>query len=875
MKKQLFALVAILTSQVMAVDFNKEISLGDCLSIPQCNQGVLSKGGWSSTDSGIRNSNIKKIKCEKRNGRANLGCMGLNIRCDKNAGCLIGCGDGLGCFTVYDQVCRDMDLDLQDKLKNFPYFEVWEKKTSYFETNLPKEIWNLIQLAAQFEIDCFEKKPSNAKGLGPQGGIYNHCPDLNHPTRNCNPVKGFTKMYSKEILAKAKNALYKKWDRIAKAQSNFNINKSPRNLFLLQGDFSSLDNASFDEYNAFVSKMESSKFLPNDLKKIVSKEKKLIAESKKYFEQECLFLEKASIEDLDVKTGLCTELSLTGQNYKNFTTKKEARLKTIEKEFWQQAVKQAEENPQDAIASNSLIDAYLTQYPKGDFVKQANELYEKTLAQEGLKEAKKDTLLGLSEKSLLKRYMMKYPHGKFAEHASTFLEKLLFSYSMSQIKNNTKDALRPNSHPEQYLSKYPNGKYRDSINIALEDANWKIYSQKCAENQTKASCEALFTFSAKFSSSIYLDSVRLLIDEPMWTSINVAECHFSENDECSEIEKYVATIPKGRYIKDAEKILEKAKNNSEKRDLEEQRKAEREERAMAWYEEYQNTTEGCSFNTKKDQYDYEWGEQSFPEKNGTIECVKRIDLTLDSLDTLNFKCIERQKIIVKGGKITKGDGFCVNANSDTLVRRSFSSSGKFKTTYYFPNKIIFSVGENGDYSIKSKELKLKDIYADKIITILSHAKTTSGLLYLYDVDNFEFDWTKSGQIKNIRITDYDNQKKVIGKLNIPLNAKGEKHGISEIYTASTNNFKIEWSNGKFKRIIGGGKKLKDSLCPKHVCANLIWQLQKSDIVYHNVPTMESSRDSGYQGFEEGWMLHYIAYLLGITINEGLEIWNSL
>ena len=156
MKKQLFALVAILTSQVMAVDFNKEISLGDCLSIPQCNQGVLSKGGWSSTDSGIRNSNIKKIKCEKRNGRANLGCMGLNIRCDKNAGCLIGCGDGLGCFTVYDQVCRDMDLDLQDKLKNFPYFEVWEKKTSYFETNLPKEIWNLIQLAAQFEIDCFE-----------------------------------------------------------------------------------------------------------------------------------------------------------------------------------------------------------------------------------------------------------------------------------------------------------------------------------------------------------------------------------------------------------------------------------------------------------------------------------------------------------------------------------------------------------------------------------------------------------------------------------------------------------------------------------------------------------------------------------------------
>lgn len=576
-----------------------------------------------------------------------------------------------------------------------------------------------------------------------------------------------------------------------------------------------------------------------------------------------------------MKTEFCTDFSLTSQKYKNFTTKKEARLKVIEKEFWQQTVKQAEENPQDAISSNSLIDAYLTKYPKGDFVKQANELYEKTLAQEGLKEAKKDTLLGLSEKSLLKRYLMKYPHGKFAEHASAFLEKILFNYSMSQIKNDAKDALRPNSYPEQYLNKYPNGKYRDSLNTALEDAYWKIYSQKCAENQTKASCESLFTFSAKFPSSIHLDSARLLIDEPMWTSIKVAGCQFSEDVECSEIEKYVEATPKGKHIKDAEKILVKAKNNSEKRNLEEQRKVEREERAMAWYEEFQNATEGCSFNTKKDQYDYEWGEQSFPEKNGTIECVKKIDLTLDSLDTLNFKCIEIQKIIVKGGKITKGNGFCVNANSDTLVRRTLSNSGKLKTTYYFPNKIIFSVGENGDYSIKSKELKLKDIDADKIITILLQAKTTSGLLYLYDVDNFEFDWTKSGQIKNIRITDYDNQKKVIGKLNIPLNAKGEKHGISEIYTASTNNFKIEWSNGRFKRIIGGGKRLKYSLCPKHVCANLIWQLQKSDIVNHYVPTMESSRDLGYQGFEEGWMLHYIAYLLGITINEGLEIWSSL
>lgn len=791
MKKQLFALVAILMSEGMAVDFNKEISLEDCKSMSICRQGILLEGSWEST--------------------------GFNeARCD-----------GFGCWNIYNQTCQDFQKKLEDDLISFSSLGVWGKSKSYSKSDYPEEVWKLIENSAQFEIDCFEKQPAKVTRLGANAKIYEHCTDRTF--RDCKPINGFTKKYSSRVLKKAKELLYKEWRMISNAQNNYAKGKCPRNLSLLQGDFSSLSKASFDEYNASVSKMDASKFLSDDLKKIVSKEKKLIAESKKYFEQKCLFLEKASIEDLEVKTELCTDYSLTGQDYKNFITKKDARIKAIEREFWQQTVKQAEENPQDAIASNSLIDAYLIKYPKGDFVKQANELYEKTLAQEGLKE----------------------------------------------IKNDAKDALRPNSYPEQYLNKYPNGKYRDSLNIALEDANWKVFSQNCAENQTKASCEALFTFSAKFPSSIHLDSVRLLIDEPMWKSIKVAECHFSEDVECSEIEKYVATIPKGRHINDAENILVKAKNNSEERDLEEQRKAEREAQAMAWYEEFKNVTEGCSFNTKKDRYDYEWGEQSFPEKNGTIECVKKNDLTLDSLDTLNFKCIEMQTIIVKGGKITKGNGFCVNANSDTLVRRTFSSGGKFKTTYYFPNKITFSVGENGDYSIKSRELKLKDIDADKIITILSYAKTTSSLLYLYDVDNFEFDWTKSGQIKSIRITDYDNQKKVIGKINIPLNAKGEKHGISEIYTASTNNFKIEWSNGKSKRIIGGGKKLKDSLCPKHVCANLIWQLQKSDIVNHYVPTIESSRDLGYEGFENGWMLHYIAYLFGITINDALKIWSTL
>lgn len=876
MKKVYLGVIIFLCVRVaMAMDFDKEISLENCLSIPKCSQGVLSKGGWSSTDSGIRNSKIKDVRCVKKNGRANLGCMGLDIKCDEKSGCWIGCSDGWGCWTVYDQACRDMDLNLQDELKNFSFFEVWEKKASYFEINFPKEIWDLIQRAAQFEIDCFEKKPSNAKG--PQGAVYNHCPDMNHPTQNCNPVKDFTKMYSKEILAKAKNALYKKWNGVVNAQSIFNINESPRNLFLLQGEFFSLKEALFDEYYNFVNDMSKSTSLPKEISNYIAQEKRLLVKSKKFFEQKCTIVGNESLSILDEKEKNCTRFNLTDRNYSVYEEKKNKRLKDIEREFWEKAQKQVNEAPLIAVGERSLINEYLNKYPNGDFVKQAKVLYEKTLAQEGFKEAKKDTLLGLSEKSLLQRYLSEYPQGTFAKHASSFLEKLLFSYSMSQIKSAPKEAVLPNSYPEQYLKAYPNGEYNDSLSIALELIYWNNYSADCSTNQTKSSCEPLLEFLKKFPNSSHLDSARVLLDKPMWNTLKNNECVFYEDTGCSKIEQYIEMIPKGMHIKNAEKILEKAKNNSEKRDLEKQQKAEREERAAAWFEnEYQDLNEGCSFVAKKDRYDYEWGsDKAFPEKNGSLECIEKIDLTLDSLDTLNYKCVEIEKIIVKGGKIVNGKGFCVNANSDTLARRTFSSNGKFKTIYYFPYKIILSVNENGDYSINSTSVKLKDIASDKILSILSHAKRTSNLNYLYEIDNYEFEWTKNGQIKNIRITDYDGQNKVTGKLNTPLNAKGEKHGVSEIYTAATGNFKIEWNNGNFKRIFGGGKKLKTSLCPEHVCSNLIWELNKSEMIHHYVPTLESSRDTGYEGFENGWMLHYIAYLLGISINDALKIWSVL
>lgn len=875
MRIKILILLFILTNSGIAMDFDKEISLKSCLTISECNQGVLSEGGWAPTEAGIRNSKLRDIRCVVKNGRANLGCMGLNVECDNESGCWIGCSDGWGCWTVYDQACRDMDLNLQEEISNFPYHKVWEKKSSYFETNFPKEFWNLIQNAAQFEIDCYEKKPSNAKGH--KGQVYNHCPDLNNTTQNCKPVKGVTKTYSKEILKEAKDALYKKWTRIAKAQSHFDINEAPRNLKLLQGEFSSLKEATFDEYNSLVNSMDKSNSLPEDIKKYITQEKQFLNKSKKFFEQQCSITGNENFATLNEMQKKCTRFYLTSLSYNTFEKRKKKRLKDIEIEYWEKATKQAKDAPQEAIGIHSLIAEYLKKYPNGVFFKQAEDLYEKTLALEGKKEARRDTMLGLSEKSLLQKYLSKYPQGQFTSQIVSFLEKLLFNYSISQIKIDANRAILPNSYPEQYLQKYPAGKYIDSLNIALENAHWTIHSTQCKNNQTIKSCAPLFTFFSKFPKSKYIDSIRVLIDEPMWSSIDVKTCIYLEDDCCSEIEKYIESIPQGKHTKEAKKVIANAQHNSEKRENEEAEKKEREEKAIAWYSDYEYTTESCSFNTKKDTYDFEWNEEvSFPEKNGIIECIEKKNLTLDSSDTLFYKCIETDKIIVKNRKISGGTGYCVNALEDTLIRKTYLNNGKDKNIMYFPGMITLTINENGVYSINSKKKKITELDFFAITQILSFVKSAKKLSYLNKVNNVEFEWTKSGQIKNILIKEIDDNDKILSKLIIPLNAKGQLNGISEIYTASTGNFKIEWSNGSFKRIFDGGKKLKASLCPDYVCENLINELYLTKRSNHYVVTIESSRETAnYEGLEEGWMIYYISFLLGISINQGLEIWDAL
>ena len=44
LKKSTIGVFIVFMNAAMAIDFDKEISLEKCLSIPKCNQGVLSKG---------------------------------------------------------------------------------------------------------------------------------------------------------------------------------------------------------------------------------------------------------------------------------------------------------------------------------------------------------------------------------------------------------------------------------------------------------------------------------------------------------------------------------------------------------------------------------------------------------------------------------------------------------------------------------------------------------------------------------------------------------------------------------------------------------------------------------------------------------------
>ena len=118
-------------------------------------------------------------------------------------------------------------------------------------------------------------------------------------------------------------------------------------------------------------------------------------------------------------------------------------------------------------------------------------------------------------------------------------------------------------------------------------------------------------------------------------------------------------------------------------------------------------------------------------------------------------------------------------------------------------------------------MKLEKLEFKTVMQIVSFVKMARNLSYLYDVDDVKFYWTKLGQIKNIEVREYTENGRILAKVNMPLSAKGELNGAVDVYTGSTGNFKIEWSNGIFKRVLGGGKKLKASLCPDYGCSNLI------------------------------------------------------
>ena len=838
--KILLLIVVTAISVCATVDFKSAVSLSDCKSIAKCGRGLILNGSWESKGFD-------------------------NVRCD-----------GFGCWNMYNDACKSASAELFQKMEALPNQNIWGKIENYYEDGYPSEILNLIQMMAQFEIDCFEKQPKKVSRLGKNARVYERC--LDKAFQNCSTVKGFTKEYSVVVLSKAKELMDHSWNMVAAAQKQYQSGVSPRNLSLLGGDFAWLERASFDEYHNFLIEfIKKERNLPRPkMRTILTSEKDLLLKSKMQYEKDCLDLERASIESIDLKTKKCNDFSMTREKNAEFEKNKVLRLNTIEKELYTSALNQQKKEPLQALSKGSKLKEYLVKYPNGLYSNDARNLLEATLAQEGFKEASLDTAKGLSEESLLYSYLTKFSNGKYRDSVVTFLEKMFYYYSLSQIKNNPQASLQDDGYPEQYLKKYPEGKYRDSMLFYYEKAYWLNYSSLCLSNNTVDGCRALFVYPHKFSNGIHLDSCKKMIDNPMWTSIKTTECVYPEDSVCSEIEGYVHLFPNGKYKSIAEKILSNALKKRDEREAEQQRLADIKEKSLTWINTYNDLQVGCTFISKKDSYAFEWSENnSFPEKNGTIECVDKKDLSLDSIDTLSYKCIETNRIVVKNGKVVGGKGTCINAMNNPLINRTFLSNGKNKATMSFPEQITLSLNENGVYTIHSPKKKLTNLDFNMVMRIYSFIEKAKNLSYLYEVDNVEIEWTKSGQIKNIRIKEFNSEGKILGKVNIPLNAVGEMHGITEVYTGSTGSFKIEWNKGKFKRVFGGGKNLKSNLCPSYVCSNQIDKLLENSFIYHNVPSIESTRDMAERGLEEGWMLHYIAFLLGLTLNDALYIWNSL
>lgn len=682
MMKYVFIFSLFLTTKLLAVDFDKSISLNDCKAMPICKQGLLLQGSWKIN--GFENSCVDKPIA----------------RCD-----WVG---------VYEQSCLSMKrklLNAKDKFADIG-LSIWTKKSSYLKNDYPQEVWALIKEAAQFEIDCFETVPEKvapvlgARRLKP-GGIS---------------VEGFTEKFSMDILKKARFSLDKLWGEVSQSQNSYEKNSSPRNLSLLDGDFSIYRNASFDEYYNFVKQFDiSSKFISNNIKNVVSNEIKFLNESKNFFEKECLSADWIVLARImNEKQDYCTTFSLPTSKYKEF----QVRSSNFEKEVWQSIEILSEDSLKKTISTHSILEDYLKYFPNGMYVKKANSLYEKLLAQQGIEYARKDTTTALSDSSLLKKYLSRYPNGMYANYISSFLEELLAQEAMKKAKSDPMMAISDSSLLKEYLSKYPNGKHANTISSLLE---------------------------------------KLKINKAQYES--------------------------------------KLDN------------------------EYENISEGCSFISKED--DYRWEENDpFPEKNGKIECVKKNDLTLGLSDSF-YKCTERKKINVRNGKIFSGISVCVNAQQDTLIKRTYSN-GKCKSIMFFPHQITVKERENGSYSISSNELDLEDLSLKDVIWLLSFLKAGKKLPYSY-LNHFEsvaFEWTSSGYIKNIRIKQYEGGK-ITSRLNIPLNSKGELHGVSEVYLNSPGLFKVKWENGHFNGVLEssiGSAELRRRLCLSDDCRGLIEEL---------------------------------------------------
>jgi len=204
-------------------------------------------------------------------------------------------------------------------------------------------------------------------------------------------------------------------------------------------------------------------------------------------------------------------------DYKSYLQNKSEDVK--EEEAWREA------------KTIKALEAYLAQYPKGKYAKQAKEKIE-DLRWKNVK--LKNTI------ESYQNYINKYPNGKYIREAKSNIEYLVWD---STKKNNTVDAY------ENYLKNYPTGEYAQQAKEAIEEIlDEVLFWEKAKKINTIKAYEEYLNKYMRFERE-----ANRKIEDFIWDDAK-------KQNTISAYQRYLNKYPKGLYKPFVDRNIQRIRN---------------------------------------------------------------------------------------------------------------------------------------------------------------------------------------------------------------------------------------------------------------------------------------------------------------------------